>query len=217
MRYIYLFFIAIAFLVIIPNAYSEIKHISLNERMFEIGKVPILKINIVADQQHIPNLEFVLVQKNSEERLVVRQQNQFILVVMGQEKVYDINAKLIVRYSNPIGSIPLFNEIDYVEEANASSSGYPMQITPNSNSCTLEYDGDKTLWRLAKDYSAIWKTNVYSAMLAVFYANPDGFYQGKINGLRKNAKLSCPSEELLNYYRDNQNAKNIFDSLNSSR
>ncbi|TVL21236.1 hypothetical protein AYI92_06645 [Shewanella xiamenensis] len=213
MRLLRSIFITFVFIMQIPNAYAKIKHISLNERMFELGKIPMLKINIVADMQDIANLEFILVQQNSEERLVVQQQNQFMLFAMGLEKVYDINAKLVVHYSAPIGEIKLFNKND-IDKTNIKLSSQPLQTKQNSSPCMLDYDGNKTLWRLAKDYSVIWETNIYSAMLAIFYANQRWFNQGRINALRKDAKLSCPTEELLNQYRDNENAKRHFNSIN---
>lgn len=201
-----------------PNAFSQIKHISLNERLFELGKLPVLKVNIVADAQDIQNLEFILVQKNGEERLVVQQQNQFMLLAMGLEEVYDKDARLVVRYSNPIGEISLFNKGDINEVQPVLK--HPLQNIKSQQDmektkpCTLEYNGSKTLWSLAKEYSEIWETNVYTTMLAIYYANSSAFYQEKISGLRKNAKLNCPTKELLDQHSDRVEAQKRYNSLN---
>lgn len=93
---------------------AQVEHISLNERLFEVGKLPMVKLNIVTTNQDISDLEFILVQENNEEKLIVQQLNQFSLLLMGLDIVTDINAKLIVRQWQPIKDIALFDK-DYVE------------------------------------------------------------------------------------------------------
>lgn len=219
MRLSYYIFIVLIYLSSIQNAFSQIKHISLNERLFELGKLPVIQVNIVADEYDISNLEFILVQNEGKERLIVQRKNQFMLLAMGLEEVTDINAKLIVRYSTPIRDISLFNKKD-VKKTESSLSNHSLSSNKSSlyiqnvQPCTLEYSGNKTLWSLGQEYSSKWETNVYTAILAIYYANSSAFSQRKINALRKEAKLNCPTEELLNQYGDLELAKKRYNSMN---
>ncbi|MDR6965092.1 hypothetical protein [Shewanella putrefaciens] len=210
------------------SVFAQIEHISLNERLFEVGKLPMVKVNIVTTNQDISNLEFVLVQKDNEEKLIVQQLNQFSLLLMGLDKVTDINAKLVVRQWQPIKDIALFDK-DYVERhlAAVEAKRAPKEVAINksplmisqanmvqdSASCLLEYDGNQTLWRLGLKYAESWDTSIYAAMLVIFYENTQAFNNGGINGLRKDAVLRCPEDKLLTIYADPVKAKTLYNKL----
>ncbi|QGS51208.1 hypothetical protein FOB89_01555 [Shewanella putrefaciens] len=207
---------------------AQVEHISLNERLFEVGKLPMVKLNIVTTNQDISDLEFILVQENNEEKLIVQQLNQFSLLLMGLDIVTDINAKLIVRQWQPIKDIALFDK-DYVErhlaalEAKRAQKEVAINKSPlmisqanmvqDSASCLLEYDGNQTLWRLGLKYAESWDTSNYTAMLVIFYENPQAFNNGWINGLRKDAVLRCPDDKLLTIYADPVKAKTLYNKL----
>lgn len=80
-----------------------------------------------------------------------------------------------------------------------------------SEECVLNYAANETLWRIANRYAAQWEVNVYGAMLAIYDANPKAFAKNKINALKKNATLYCPSREMLTRYANAGEAKVIFE------
>lgn len=80
-----------------------------------------------------------------------------------------------------------------------------------SEECVLNYAANETLWRIANRYAAQWEVNMYGAMLAIYDANPKAFAKNKINALKKNATLYCPSKEMLTRYADAGEAKAIFE------
>lgn len=80
-----------------------------------------------------------------------------------------------------------------------------------SEECVLNYAANETLWRIANRYAAQWEVNVYGAMLAIYDANPKAFAKNKINALKKNATLYCPTKEMLTRYADAGEAKAIFE------
>jgi len=80
-----------------------------------------------------------------------------------------------------------------------------------SEECVLNYSANETLWRIANRYAAQWEVNMYGAMLAIYDANPKAFAKNKINALKKNATLYCPSKEMLTRYADAGEAKTIFE------
>lgn len=203
---------------------AKIEHISLNERLFEVGKLPMVKLNIVTSSLDISNLEFILVQKDNEEKLIVQQLNQFSLLLMGLDKVTDVNAKLIVRQWQLIKDIELFDKgyIDQYlvtyESKQEKTNMSPLMtgkanMAQNAESCLLEFDGNQTLWRLGLKYAKLWETSNYTAMLVIFYQNPQAFTKGEINRLRKDAVLICPDGKFFTIYADPVKAKNLYNEL----
>jgi FimV-like protein len=83
-----------------------------------------------------------------------------------------------------------------------------------SEECVLNYAANETLWRIANRYAAEWELNMYGAMLAIYDANPKAFAKNKINALKKNVTLYCPSKEMLMRYADAGEAKVIFEGKN---
>lgn len=86
----------------------------------------------------------------------------------------------------------------------------------NSGECMLDYHNE-TLWRIANRYAPEWKVNVYGAMLAIHDANPKAFSKNRINALKKDAALYCPSAEILSRYPDAQAARTSFEDREAGR
>lgn len=86
----------------------------------------------------------------------------------------------------------------------------------NSGECMLDYHNE-TLWRIANRYAPEWKVSVYGAMLAIHDANPKAFSKNRINALKKDATLYCPSAEILSRYPDAQAAKTSFEDREAGR
>jgi len=82
-----------------------------------------------------------------------------------------------------------------------------------STECSIDKQPDDSLWSVAATYHKSWNTNIFGAMLAMYDANPNAFAQQKINFLRADAKLSCPSKDILEQYHDAQADKVKFDDL----
>ncbi|MCG9695468.1 FimV/HubP family polar landmark protein [Shewanella sp. Isolate11] len=86
------------------------------------------------------------------------------------------------------------------------------QVKPQ---CLLDYQGKRTLWRVASQYAPQWGLNTYGAMLAIFDANPKAFNDSNINGLRADIQLNCPAESVINKYQDAKVAKQTFEAMSS--
>lgn len=281
----------------VPPSVAEVAHVSINLRMFDVGKLPLLKINIVSNISDTDRLQFIMHQAGGDERLMVSRINDFMLLVQGVDEVTDKQAVLQVKEyrdnywfdvaalplfidSVPVGSppdnkklalykqqttVPLHSSGANVAKATAEvqpaakvvkpltasvTTATPMPApvllaaavpatsetanvptampvvalatntasVPSGNSsvdqaCTLEYNGEQTLWRLASRYSKEWQTNVYAAALGIFESNPKAFAKGKPSGLKRDAILHCPNIEALAQYGDKSSAEKKFDSL----
>ncbi|MCL1119921.1 hypothetical protein N7V09_04845 [Shewanella seohaensis] len=99
-------------------------------------------------------------------------------------------------------------EVKTVSSTNAQST--------NSGECLLDYHNE-TLWRIANRYAPEWKVSVYGAMLAIHDANPKAFSKNRINALKKDATLYCPSAEILARYPEAQAAKTSFEDREAGR
>ncbi|MCH1918110.1 hypothetical protein L9G15_01555 [Shewanella sp. A3A] len=350
----------------VPSSVAKVAHVSINQRMFDVGKLPLLKINIVSNITDTNRFQFIMHQTSGDERLMVSRVNDFMLLVQGVEEVTDQQAVLQVKEyrdnywmdvatlalfsdSVPVGSPPdnkkfaLYKQqttvplhhgsasnlakvtavaqpatkvvepvtasvtaatsvpapskiavaqpvVKVVEPVTASvtaatdtpaatniavaqpvvkvvkpvtasvtaatsapaatniavASPAPVllatsvpatsattdasvimpRVTLAANTasmssgdsaivagCTIDYNGEQTLWRLATRYSKEWQTNVYAAALGIFESNPKAFAKGKPSGLRRDAVLRCPSMDALVQYADKSTAEKKFDSL----
>ena len=99
-------------------------------------------------------------------------------------------------------------EVKTVSSTNAQST--------NAGECLLDYHNE-TLWRIANRYAPEWKVSVYGAMLAIHDANPKAFSKNRINALKKDATLYCPSAEILARYPEAQVAKTSFEDREAGR
>lgn len=225
--------LAFANVVFFSVAIAQVEHVSLNERLFEIGKIPMAKVNIVASEQDIFNLEFILVQEHNQEKLLVQPLNDFSLLLMGLDKVTDINSKIVVRQWSPVKELSLFSQDELKQFLTASGGNGGQKVVEerystvkelssiinqdivmqNSDLCLLDFDGTQTLWSLGSKYAKLWSTNIYSASLVIFYANIKSFNGGRINGLKVDATLRCPSDELFLIYGGYDMAKKLYNEL----
>lgn len=327
---------------------AQVSHVSINNRMFELGAYPKMRVNVISDNQDMTRLEFVLHQSRGEEKLMAEQLNRFLILLTGVEDVTDPKARLLVREYRvdrwyEVKNLPLFDntssatssvsqaktavvksskaakaetsqlaassaksdkttvkstkvvqEVNLVTaeadvapvivaavtanvvaprasgftfpedkpDAKASSasslSTEPSIAKPSTESsaaqvssanadmvkadksingidvseaktaevtkiasstnanatssgeCMLDYHNE-TLWRIANRYALEWQVSVYGAMLAIHDANPKAFAKNRINALKKDAILTCPSAEILARYPDAQGAKASFE------
>jgi hypothetical protein len=216
-------FLNVACLFFIPYVNAQVEHISLHKRLFELGKLPMLKLNIVVSSDELVNLEFVLAQHDDEEVLLVQQLNPFMLLLLGVVPVTDINAKIIVRHStqaqwHELMTVGLFSENELERQVGNDqalltqkpSQQQAITLNAKADTCLLNYTGNETLWRLGIQYAEVWHVNTYAAMLAIYYTNIHAFNQQKINGLRRDAKLYCPPASLLLKWDNNESAKAEF-------
>lgn len=329
---------------------AQVSHVSVNSRMFELGGYPKLRVNVIADNQDMSRLEFVVQQAGSEEKLMVEELNRFLVLLTGVEDVKDDKAKLLVREYRldrwyEVKSINLFGEAkptsaaltakaasgskntttalvpkradkvnaqsvkvaaestreleakpvtaviavanthvdtpptvpaaevvtgfkfpEAVNEQNISvteakpvaktSEPVAVKTTPaetvvpetvmskivatetvkTTNSelkanatetsptasqtpehCQLTYLAGETLWRIANRYANDWDVSVYGAMLAIYEANPAAFSKNKINALKSNAALSCPSKMILAQHANAKEAQAMFEAKEAGK
>lgn len=351
------------------SSVAQVSHVSINSRMFELGGYPKLRVNVIADNQDMSRLEFVVQQTSGEEKLMVEELNRFLVLLTGVEDVKDDKAKLLVREYRldrwyEVKSINLFGEAkptsaaltakaasgskntttalvqkradkvnaqpakvaaestrvleakpataviavanthvdtkptvpvpapapevvtgfkfpEAVNEQNISvteakpvaktsepvaakttpvetvmSEPVAVKTTPaetvvpetvmskivatetvkTTNSelkanatetsptasqtpehCQLTYLAGETLWRIANRYANDWDVSVYGAMLAIYEANPAAFSKNKINALKSNAALSCPSKMILAQHANAKEAQAMFEAKEAGK
>lgn len=348
---------------------AQVSHVSVNGRMFELGGYPKLRVNVIADNQDMSRLEFVVQQAGSEEKLMVESLNRFLVLLTGVEDVKDDKAKLLVREYRldrwyEVKSINLFGEakptsatltakaasgskntttalvqkradkvnaqpvkvaaesrrvleakpttaviaaanthvdahvntkptvpvaqivtgfkfpeaaneqnISVTEAKPVAKNSEPVAVkttavetvmsesvavkttpvetvvpetvmsevvatetakTTNSElkanaaetsptasqipeNCQLTYLAGETLWRIANRYANDWDVSVYGAMLAIYEANPAAFSKNKINALKSNAALSCPSKMILAQHSNAKEAQAMFEAKEAGK
>jgi hypothetical protein len=212
---------------------AKVTHVSINKQDFVLGANPKLKINIITENSHIDKLQFIVEQRSGSERLMVSPINRFMLLLTGVEDVDDSEAILIVKehrinqwqevkrmrlfdgraVAKPLASRAAIQERKPQVLGAISGGEHPEDgklIEPN---CHLDYDGQQTLWRLGSVYAKAWELNTYGAILAIYDANPKAFTLGKINSLRADVKLDCPSLSVKRRYLDGTFAKQRFEGM----
>lgn len=352
-------------LVCSAQSMAQVSHVSVNSRMFELGGYPKLRVNVIADNQDMSRLEFVVQQAGGEEKLMVEALNRFLVLLTGVEDVKDDKAKLLVREYRlgrwyEVKSINLFGEskptsatltakaasdskntttalvqkradkvnaqlvkvaaestpvmeakpataviaaanthvdtkptvpapevvtgFKFPEAANEQNTqvaevkpvvkisepiaakttpvetvmSEPVAVkttpaetvvpetvmskivatetvkTTNSElkanatetfptasqtpeNCQLTYLAGETLWRIANRYANDWDVSVYGAMLAIYEANSAAFSKNKINALKSNAALSCPSKMILAQHSNAKEAQAMFEAKEAGK
>ncbi|MBU1391498.1 MAG: fimbrial protein FimV [Gammaproteobacteria bacterium] len=333
---------------------AQVSHVSVNSSMFELGGYPKLRVNVIADNQDMSRLEFVVQQAGGEEKLMVEELNRFLVLLTGVEDVKDDKAKLLVREYRldrwyEVKSINLFGEAKPISAALSMSAAsgskntttalvqkradkvnvQPVKVAAESTSvvgdkaataviaaanihvdahvntkptvpaaevvtgfkfpeaadeqntqvaevkavaknsepvavkatsaetmkpepvisevvvteavkttnsepkvnaaetsstasqtpehCQLTYLAGETLWRIANRYANDWDVSVYGAMLAIYEANPAAFSKNKINALKSNAALSCPSQMILAQHANAKEAQAMFEAKEAGK
>ncbi len=337
-------------LVCSAQSMAQVSHVSVNSRMFELGGYPKLRVNVIADNQDMSRLEFVVQQAGSEEKLMVEALNRFLVLLTGVEDVKDDKAKLLVREYRldrwyEVKSINLFGEakptlatltakaasgskntttalvqkradkvnaqpvkvaaestpvveakpataviaaanthvdtkptvpapevvtgFKFPEAANEQNTqvaevkpvvkisepvaakttpvetvvpetvmsevvatetaktthselkANAVETSPTASQtpehCQLTYLAGETLWRIANRYANDWDVSVYGAMLAIYEANPAAFSKNKINALKSNAALSCPSKMILAQHSNAKEAQAMFEAKEAGK
>ncbi len=238
-----LFLVMLGLMFASQGAWAQLSHVSINQRLSGLGQSPSLRVNIVAQSVNLDKVQFIVEQKSGRERLMVKPMNTYMLLLSGVEDVEDRDAQLVIQEYQinrwqEIKRIPLFEggarvaakaevkpQIPAQQPAHSQVSTASGQtkvpvgsalVTNDAlvtSNCQLDYQPPQTLWRLGSAYAASWELSTYGAMLAIFDANPKAFNGGKINGLRADVKLNCPSESLKQSYRDAKRARETFESL----
>ncbi len=78
-------------------ARAETAHVSINQRMFELGHLPLIKVNVVAESEDMTRLEFIVRQQGAAEKLMVQPINRYMVLLLGIDEVTDKQAELLVR------------------------------------------------------------------------------------------------------------------------
>ncbi|MDT3335301.1 FimV/HubP family polar landmark protein [Shewanella sp. SP1S1-7] len=309
-------------LVCSASSMAQVSHVSVNSRMFELGGYPKLRVNVIADNQDMSRLEFVVQQAGGEEKLMVEELNRFLVLLTGVEDVKDDKAKLLVREYRldrwyEVKSINLFGEAkptlatltakaasgskntttaqvqkradkvnaqpvkvaaestrvleakpatvitaanihvdtdvdahvntkptvpaaevvtgfkfpeaadeqivatEAVKTTNSELKVNAAETSPTASQtpehCQLTYLAGETLWRIANRYANDWDVSVYGAMLAIYEANPAAFSKNKINALKSNAALSCPSKMILAQHANAKEAQAMFEAKEAGK
>ncbi|QYJ86494.1 hypothetical protein K0I73_01680 [Shewanella mesophila] len=230
-----LYAILTTLLLVSYSSMAKVTHVSINQQQFVLGANPKLKVNIVTERSHLDKLQFIVEQQSGSERLMVSPINSFMLLLDGVEDVTDADAMLIVKeyqinqwqevkrmrlfdgvaVTKPIVK-PLSNKDKSVNLAKSKSVVAAQPILGGKlveANCQLNYDGQQTLWRIASVYAKEWHLSTYGAVLAIFDANPNAFSKGKINNLRADVVLDCPSLPVKQRYLDAKFAKQTFDAM----
>lgn len=240
-------------------AWAKLTHVSINQRLSELGQRPTLRVNIVAQSVNLDKVQFIVEQRSGSERLMVKPMNTYMLLLSGVEDVRDSEAELVVKEYQvnnwqEVKRMPLFDagmrsaSADKPSKAEKPSkpdksvkaaksnksvkapaqpsriadARQPMAALGTVNAgdrvqpgCQLDYAPPQTLWRLGSAYAKQWELSTYGAMLAIFEANPRAFNGGKINGLRADVTLKCPSAALKQKYHSAEAARVTFEALSA--
>jgi FimV-like protein len=220
---------------------AEVSHVSINERLFELGEYPKLKVNIISSHKNPNKVQFFLRQSTGEERLVSSSLSHFLVLVTGVDDVVDSEAVLVVKEhrinrwrevtvlnlfsDNPVENVPHTAYTPSPAKVNEKANGAVKTISNSlttstapigvklEENCTVDFNGSETLWRIGLRQSKVWGVNTYGAILAIYEANPRAFNKNKINGLKADALLKCPSVAILDKYTDAKAAEKLFDSM----
>lgn len=79
--------------------------------------------------------------------------------------------------------------------------------------CNILKQPNDSLWKIAVRYRKQWGSNIYGAMLALYEANPQAFYQNKISLLQLDSSLRCPPANILVKYQNVDVDRVTFDDL----
>ncbi|ABV89088.1 FimV/HubP family polar landmark protein [Shewanella pealeana] len=88
---------ALASMMLLSTAHAQVSHVSINERQFEFGEHPSLKLNIVSSHSNLKKVQFSIRQASGEERLISKPLTSFMVEVTGIDDVVDKDALLIVK------------------------------------------------------------------------------------------------------------------------
>ncbi|GGB62896.1 hypothetical protein K8B83_04140 [Shewanella inventionis] len=83
--------------------------------------------------------------------------------------------------------------------------------------CNILKQPNDSLWKIAVRYRKQWGSNIYGAMLALYEANPQAFYQNKISMLQMESSLRCPPASILVKYQNVAVDRATFDNLVASQ
>lgn len=181
------------------------------------------------------------------EKLDVERQGNDVFILSGKEQLRDPDSALIVsEYRNAkwqqYSPVPLFNQV--LPTSNHQPVAIKKMKLPTSSSsvqqvaeitrvvakapvlaatqellegCNILKQQDDSLWKIAVRYRKQWGSNIYGAMLALYEANPQAFYQNKISMLQLDSSLRCPPANILVKYQNVDVDRVTFDDLVASQ
>lgn len=208
---------------------AEIKYLSLHQVESDDHQALSVKLNLVEQGQSLP-LKFTLDYQGSEIALSYQKLNNYMLrvtspkIVIGKAAI--ISYQLVEQQWQMVNKIDIYNQLTGTNTNNnaiaqrqaptmSSSQEVQNSATANDDKCLLTAQPKETLWRIATRYMKQWQLDVYSAMIAIYQANLSQFAQQHIGQLNANAKLVCPSQQLLTSYGDKAAMKAKFHQLNN--
>lgn len=225
-------FVLGSFTFVNRDAHAQITHVSINQKLFSLGEYPKFRLNIVSESGNYSKMQFVVQQGGSEERLMVKPINKFLLLLTGVEDVVDPSARLVIREYRvnkwrDVKRFELFSgdeqhvtprakkkvlesEIKRVESRLVQLQGAGAL---NDGACQLSTLPGQTLWRIATQYSKEWGMSPQGGAVAIYEANPQAFSAESISSLRADSKLMCPSDLIKNKYKDPNVAQRTYKAL----
>lgn len=214
------------------DVYAQITHISINQQLFNLGESPKFRVNIVSDSENYRKTQFIVRQGASEEILMIKPINKFLLLLRGVEDVKNPSAVLVIQeyrvsqwhdvkrislFSGEVLSVVttkvLENEIKAVKSRLRQLQGAKLDETLTEPHCSLDSLPGQTLWRIALQYSKEWKMTPQGSVVAIYEANPKAFNTQNISSLRGDSQLLCPSSQIKDRYRDSQVAQRMYKEL----
>ncbi|MEZ9596719.1 FimV/HubP family polar landmark protein [Shewanella sp. 10N.261.52.F9] len=87
----------------------------------------------------------------------------------------------------------------------------PQVMVPDN--CSITFNGKESLWRVANRQAKLWGLSAYGAMLAIYESNPNAFNKQSIHGLKADAKLNCPSKDILEKHQNAKTAEQEFSAM----
>lgn len=214
------------------DVYAQITHVSINQQLFNLGEYPKFRVNIVTDSDNYSKTQFIVRQGASEEILMIKPINKFLLLLKGVEDVKDPSAVLVIQeyrvnkwqelqrislFSSEVSSVVtktvLENEIKAVKSRLIQLQDPKLDETLTEPHCSLNALPGQTLWRIALQYSKEWKMTPQGSVVAIYEANPKAFNTRNISSLREDSQLQCPSSQVKDRYRDSQLAQRMYQEL----
>ncbi|KFZ37807.1 hypothetical protein HR45_08095 [Shewanella mangrovi] len=145
--------IIVAVVMLFNNCWADTSHVSINQRLFDLGKIPLLKLNIVSDATDTDRFQFILQQQAGAERLMVDRINDFMYLLQGVDEVTDPKAQLLVKEYRqqvwvevatlplfadgvPVGNPPAGKKLSLYRDVNGSDATTEVIATPKVNTTT---------------------------------------------------------------------------------
>lgn len=214
-------------------ANAEVDYVSLNEIESAERQPLFLRINLVEKGRSLP-LRFTLASEGVETEMAYHRLNDFMVRLASQRHVQGQATVYIYQFDGKewarVASVDVSNDLkprNNVQQAPTQIAASPATdhhaqsqkdnpekkdtaVQQINDDCMLSRTPKETLWSIASRYKAQWKTDVFSAMLAIFQSNPTKFNNGHINQLIDGVQLVCPQRKTLEMMGDKEAMRTEF-------